>query len=91
MKFTDRMKQILMARIQWNHDHTQLCGCFTFAEIIYLNDILGVTNRYQGNLDKVKYARINMEKGENGRSWFYFEPRQDLNPKDKTHDIRGSR
>jgi len=89
MKFTDRMKAILMARIQWTHDHTQLCGCFTYAEIVYLNDVLGVTNKYEKDSQwEVGYAKKEMKQGINGRTWFYFEPRKDLNPKAKTHDIK---
>jgi hypothetical protein len=29
-----------------------------------------------------------MASGKNGRSWFYFDPRTDLNPKSKNHDNR---
>jgi hypothetical protein len=89
MKFTDNMKSILMNRIQWNGDHTQLCGCFTYAEILYLNDVLEVTDKYDKKPHwTVGYAREKMVSGENGRAWFYFDPRKDLNPKAKTHDAK---
>ncbi len=89
MKFTDRMKAILMARIQWTHDHTELCGCFTYAEVVYLHNVLKVTNKYEKKPHwTVDYAKKEMKQGINGRTWFYFEPRKDLNPKAKTHDAK---
>jgi hypothetical protein len=89
MKFTDNMKSILMKRIQWNHDRTELCGCFTYAEILYLNDVLKVTDKYDKKPHwTVDYVKEKMKLGINGRSWFYFKPRKDLNPNAKTHDIK---
>lgn len=91
MKFNQKMRNILFARIQWTFDKEQLCGCFTYAEIVYLHDVLKVTNKYDEKGKPhwtIDYARRHMKEGLNGRTWFYFDPQPYLCPPEKRHDIK---
>ena len=84
MNINQRMLSILRKKIRWNHNHKELCGCFSYAEIVILADYHKVSmDDYQWSW--VDYAREHMEKGENGSTWFYFHPREDLLPSQKTH------
>lgn len=92
MKFNENMKRILMKRIQYNGNGLQLCGCFTYAEIVYLWDVLKVGNKndfnYHSNKGIVEFTKEMMSLGMSGRRWFYFTTRKDLAPGLHRHDTK---
>lgn len=78
MKFTKRVLDILKKKVRWDHTNTQLCGYFTYTEVIHMTDVMGVRTPYNDYV--VRWAKDAVKSGVNGSTWFHFEPTSELIP-----------
>lgn len=74
MKFTDRQKRILHAKLKPWREFTQCVGYLTPVEILYL---VRIGCKPEANW-KVEQAENQVKIGEIYGTWFYFEPTDEV-------------
>ncbi len=85
VKITERIINILKAKINAYCDWKQFGGCFTYAEVVILVDHYGVHEREYGWT--YRWSKDHLAKGENGSTWFYFTPSTKFNKQFKEISI----